>query len=333
MGLLTPSVQYQRAPQTQITDNALVENRITGLLSSDNPYMQQATTRGNQQAQSRGLLSSSMAVGAVEGQRIAAALPIAQQDAQTYSNRDLQQGAYDQQASLNDQGYQQQFGLNDQNYNNQRGLNTQNFGFNTQLADQGFGHQTQLNNQTFGQNQQLNRDQFGYQTQLSNQAFGQNTQLNAQQNAAQMQINQQQFGYNSSLNAQQNAANAQLQQDNQVATQRLQLMNNVNSIMANPNLSEEQRSAQIQSAISIGNSVATVTRIGGDIEETSYTYPDTGEDTPNPATPSGSSVPTTANGQPTVVNSAAERWFPVPSGQKWLYVEGKWRLVGEDVGR
>lgn len=75
-------------------DNSMtVEGRLPGLLSRNNPYMQQATTAGLQQAASRGLLNSSMAVGAAEGARINAALPIAQQDAGTFFEQSLRNQA------------------------------------------------------------------------------------------------------------------------------------------------------------------------------------------------------------------------------------------------
>lgn len=157
MGYLTQAQPAAQARQvnTQVKDDSLVEKRMTGLLDSDSKYMKQAETRGNQQAQSRGLLSSSLAVGAVENSRIAAALPIAQQDAQLLGTRDLQDGAYNQQGALNEQSYSNQSRINDQS----------------------FGQQIELNEQTFGQSRQLNQDQFGY-----------NSQLNAQQNSAQAQL-------------------------------------------------------------------------------------------------------------------------------------------------
>ena len=67
-----------------------VAKQMTGLLSKDTEYMQQAGTRGKQQANRRGLLNSTMAVSAVEGERIKAALPIASQDAGQAHERNLQ---------------------------------------------------------------------------------------------------------------------------------------------------------------------------------------------------------------------------------------------------
>jgi hypothetical protein len=58
-----------------------VTNRLTGLMSSDNPLMRQAQTAGLQQANRRGLLNSSIAVGAAQAEAYRTALPIAQQEA------------------------------------------------------------------------------------------------------------------------------------------------------------------------------------------------------------------------------------------------------------
>ena len=70
----------------------LTSDRLTGLLSSDNPYMKQAKTAGTQMAAQRGLLNSSMAAGASQGAAIQAAAPIAQQDAADI-NRSREYGA------------------------------------------------------------------------------------------------------------------------------------------------------------------------------------------------------------------------------------------------
>lgn len=86
----TEAVASTYKPVTQqVGDNSLVAKQVTGLLSKSSPYMKQAETTGLKAANRRGLLNSLMAVGAVEGERIKAALPIAQQDAATFGNQDL----------------------------------------------------------------------------------------------------------------------------------------------------------------------------------------------------------------------------------------------------
>lgn len=71
-------------------DDTSVSKRMTGLLSKNDPYMQQATTTGKKAANRRGLLNSTMAVTAVEDSRIRAALPIASQEAGQAHQRNLQ---------------------------------------------------------------------------------------------------------------------------------------------------------------------------------------------------------------------------------------------------
>lgn len=79
-------------------EDASVSNRVTGLMSKNNPYMQQARTRGMQSANRRGLLNSSMAVGAAEGEAYSAAVPIASQEASQVHQRNMQQGQFDHDA-------------------------------------------------------------------------------------------------------------------------------------------------------------------------------------------------------------------------------------------
>lgn len=75
-----------------ITDaETSVESRMTGLLRGDNEYMRQAEAVGRQAANRRGLGNSTMAVKAVEAERIRAALPIASQDAGQAHTERMQQ--------------------------------------------------------------------------------------------------------------------------------------------------------------------------------------------------------------------------------------------------
>ena len=74
------------AAQTNVTGDQLTSNQLNGLLSSDNPYIQNARARANEAGSARGLLNSSITAGAGEAAAINAALPIAQNDAQRYGN-------------------------------------------------------------------------------------------------------------------------------------------------------------------------------------------------------------------------------------------------------
>ena len=63
--------------------DATVQGQLVNVLDAGGPLMDRATTRANQQMNARGLLNSSIAVGAGQSALYDAALPIAQQDAQT----------------------------------------------------------------------------------------------------------------------------------------------------------------------------------------------------------------------------------------------------------
>lgn len=238
-----PAVADVTANQGAVDSRSTVAGQMNGLLKQDSAYMQNAIQSGNRQAASRGLLNSSLGAGMAMGAATAAALPMAQQDAQTYqtNQRDneartfaanqLNAGARNtanlqvhqndanlyNQSTLASQGFGHQQIINQQisdlqklqdtwRLGQQKELNTQNFGFQTQLANQGFGHQTSLNTQ---QNQaELARQLAAHQQQLAQnqQGFGFNTQLNAQQNAAALARDKQGFGFQTQLNSQQNAA-------------------------------------------------------------------------------------------------------------------------------
>lgn len=68
-----------------VNSNQTVQNQLQGIIAANSPLMQQARTNALQQMNQRGLTNSSMAIGAGQNAVIAQALPIAQQDAQTYS--------------------------------------------------------------------------------------------------------------------------------------------------------------------------------------------------------------------------------------------------------
>lgn len=86
-----------------------VENRMTGMLQKDSPYLERARQKANDFSASRGLLNSSMAAGHAEGAAIDAALPIAQQDAQQINQFKMQDLTHNQQLERDEtqQGYQQ----------------------------------------------------------------------------------------------------------------------------------------------------------------------------------------------------------------------------------
>ena len=84
-GMVAAQSQGYTPTATTVTKDQTVQGQIAGIVDSGSPLMQQAERRANQQMVGRGLLNSSAAVGAGQSALYDAALPIAQQDAQTYA--------------------------------------------------------------------------------------------------------------------------------------------------------------------------------------------------------------------------------------------------------
>lgn len=79
-----PVSTYDAKP-FKVTPEQTVQKQMEGIIGSGSPLMRQAKTRSDQEMQARGLLHSSIAVGAAQGAVMDRALPIAQQDATTYA--------------------------------------------------------------------------------------------------------------------------------------------------------------------------------------------------------------------------------------------------------
>lgn len=110
---------YTSQPTT-VAPESTVQHQYDQLRRSDSPLIQQGTTTGTQAGNRRGLLNSSITVGAVEDAIMKNLLPIAQQDAQTHA----QAGA----ATAAAENVSRQFGANAgnsaSNLNAQLGTNT-----------------------------------------------------------------------------------------------------------------------------------------------------------------------------------------------------------------
>jgi hypothetical protein len=118
-----------------------VQGQLEGLMSSDNQFVQQARDRASLESASRGLRNSSIAVQAGEEAAYAAALPIAQADAELQMQSRL--AAFG--AAVDDQMLQKQHGFDLEKiaveFDNNKALAEQAFGFNKQLAHIEGGYQ------------------------------------------------------------------------------------------------------------------------------------------------------------------------------------------------
>ena len=86
---MTPTTQTNAFTSTVDKPTETVQGQMDSILSKDSPLMQRARTLSSQQMNQRGLVNSSMAAGAGTAAMIDAATPIAQQDAQINSQRNM----------------------------------------------------------------------------------------------------------------------------------------------------------------------------------------------------------------------------------------------------
>ena len=186
----------------QVSADETVSGQMNKILASNSPLLQRAKTRAAQAANKRGLLNSSMGVQAGEEAVLSTAMPMAQQDASTYSNQ-----------GLVNQGAQNQFATASNKYNTDTALKQQDFGNSFQLNDQLFDQQA-------GAGQYLGRGLIGLNTasklavQKNSQDFNKTeSSLNRAQQTA-LQEGQQDFtSGESSLNRAQQTALQEGQQD------------------------------------------------------------------------------------------------------------------------
>lgn len=135
-----PKPVGQQATQITPTADSKVSDQLNNLLDENSRYIQSARGRANQATNARGLINSSIGVGAGESAAINAALPIAQQDAQTsFSAQQLNQNA-DNTFKLDDNKFQQQVYLQgaDANFANAAAENQFGRTLDLQNNQQGF---------------------------------------------------------------------------------------------------------------------------------------------------------------------------------------------------
>jgi len=125
-GMTTPDYTIDESKQT-------VQGQLNNLISQDNPLMQKAATQGQQYANKRGLLNSSIGAGATQSAMMDYAMPIAQADAATENNFSMAKYNTDLQKNVNTQ--LQNFGL--QNMATQDYYNTQQLAKTTSANLQG----------------------------------------------------------------------------------------------------------------------------------------------------------------------------------------------------
>lgn len=106
-----PTTPYNPLDQDWTPEDTSVANRVTGLLSNNNPLMQQARTQGAQYSNRRGLLNSSMGAQAGQTAAYGVAMPIASQEASQAHQRNMQTSDQRHQYGMQQEDYRHQTGM------------------------------------------------------------------------------------------------------------------------------------------------------------------------------------------------------------------------------
>jgi hypothetical protein len=262
-----------------VTPQQTIQGQLPGIIDTDSPLMRQAATRAKQEMNARGLLNSSMAIGAGHEAVIGAALPIAQNDAGVFERAGTN--------TVNAKNAALNFGANAQN---QSSLANAQLGTNVNVSN--------AEAQNKASSEYLQAQQQGSLANLDSQTRIYATNLDAQTRMALGQLDATTKTNLATLDGQYR----QLLQTNQGASQLMQqALTNIANISNNNTLSETAKKQAIQSQVnSLQNSLNTLsltastppTELGGlNIGSlwTDYSVDDEGVvgQTPPPGTTSG----------------------------------------------
>lgn len=227
---LTGETDFNYDPRSE----SLVQNQLTGLLDPNSALMKRAVSQSQELAASRGLQSSSIAAGAATGAMIDRALPIAQQDAQTYGN--AQQLGWQQgfQADQNNLARQHDAAMTQEQQRFEAAM--QELQYKQQMGVLDYQGQQQL--QQMERSAQLNQQRDVLLQQFNDmnmdKAFLQDLQLK------QMEYQQQDAMFEKQVSAQ-----AAMDYRNAVSTGYNYYLEQVAAVYSNPNMTPEQQEAGV----------------------------------------------------------------------------------------
>lgn len=220
-----------------------VQGQVDSVLAKDGPLFERARALALEEGQRRGLVNSSMAVGAAQGAVLDKALQIATPDASTYSRVASENADAKNTAGQFNANAQNQFGLQgrDQSFQAGEAGKTREF----QGAQAGLDRDQQV------RLQQL--QEAGVQNRFDKELAMRDTQFNVEQAAQDRRLAQQQANALEQLGFQ-NRLNNENVPSNFAAGVSSTTMERVNAIMADPNLDATAKRNAIQNVVDYANS-------------------------------------------------------------------------------
>lgn len=280
------SASDANAVATKVPTNATVSSQLNDIISSGSPLMRQAQTNAQNQMQQRGLINSSTAITAGQSAVLAAATPIAEQDAATYATAAQQTAAAKNAAALQNSSLQTSTSQYDAGQTNAAASQAASAANTVAQTAQSITGQTNIQDATnavntaiaqLQSNTTLTADQLSAATQQIVASIQSNTSLTNQQqqdltstavaqlnNAASLQQITAQGSVNTQI-AQLNDQYAQLTQTDQAAQSFYsQGLVNLANIAGNTNMSDAQKTQALQDGVQeLNDGLAAISAIAG----------------------------------------------------------------------
>lgn len=223
---------------TTVDKNQTVQGQVEGIVDKNSPLMQQAERRALEQMNGRGLLNSSLAIGAGQSAVYDAALPIAQQDANTYFTAN-QKTVDAQNAALN-------FGAAAKN---QASLADAQLGTDVSKANAGMVNEAAARSSDAANQASLAKLDVDTKKYLSQQDIDARLQMSALDRNTQLQIKQMDLASQQNLAQMENQYRQLLQANQNLSSMYQQTVNAIANISIQPNLSKEAKDAAIQTQL------------------------------------------------------------------------------------
>jgi hypothetical protein len=252
------------AQKRTVNSNQTVAGQVESILDKGGPLMARTRALAREDMNRRGLVNSTMAIQAEQAALYDRALPMAQQDAQTYANADSQDVDSINRAREFGANASNQFGLqgNDQRFQSTERATDRSFTTSERVAGEKFQTGERRGAEQFQAGENTAQRQFQTAERVGGEKF------QGSQNAAQLSEQRRQFDLQQQNEFKRQAVDNAAQLERLNATNKLNLSNvpsnfaagvsqttleKVNTILADPNLSSEAKKAAVDNAINYAN--------------------------------------------------------------------------------
>lgn len=219
---------------TTVTPNQTVQGQVKSVIDDDSPLMQQARRRADEASNARGMLNSSIGIGAAQGAVLDAALPIAQQDASTYFQAN-QKTVDAQNAAKNFEAAAR----------NQASLANAQLGTDVSKTNAAAGNEASARSAEASNQSALAGFDATTRLQLAQKDINARLEMSSLDRAMQLQIKQLDIGAQQTLTQMENQYRQLLQSNQNLSAMYQQTVNAIANISIQPGLARETKDAAI----------------------------------------------------------------------------------------